>query len=153
VSRLELKVPPDVVWLFVAALMWLASATTPRLAIPFPLRVGVAVILTIVGVWAIVSARIVLERANTSWRPMTPGQATSLVTTGVYRVSRNPIYLGMLLVMLGWAVALASPGALVLSAVFVIFLNRFQIRPEEHALTAILGREYLDYLGRVRRWL
>ena len=152
-SRLELKVPPDVIWVLVAGLMWLASTRTPRLGLPTPVRVGIAVALTVLGAWAIVSARMSLERANTTWRPMTPGQSTSLVTSGVYRISRNPIYLGMLLVMLGWAVALASPFALVLSAVFVLYVDRFQIGPEERALSAVLGRDYLDYLARVRRWV
>ena len=152
-SHLELKVPPDVVWVLVAGLMWLASVRTPRLGLPSPLRIGIAVALTVVGVWAMVSARVLLERANTTWRPMTPGQATSLVTSGVYSLSRNPIYLGMLLVMLGWAVALASLAALALSSVFVLYLDRFQIGPEERALSAILGQEYLDYLARVRRWV
>lgn len=84
---------------------------------------------------------------------MTPGKTTSLVTSGVYSISRNPIYLGMLLVILGLAVALASPAALVLSAVFVVFIDRFQILPEERALSVILGQEYLDYVRRVRRWV
>jgi protein-S-isoprenylcysteine O-methyltransferase Ste14 len=153
VSRLELKVPPDVVWVLVAGLMWLVSLRTPRLDVASPIRVGTAVALTVVGVWLVVSARMSLERANTTWRPMTPGQATALVDTGVYRVSRNPVYLGMLFVMLGLAVALSSPAALALSAVFVLYIDRFQIEPEERALSAVLGREYLDYQGRVRRWL
>jgi len=153
VSRLELKIPPDVVWVLVAGLMWFVSVRTPRLDLPSSLRIGIGVVLTLGGVGAMASARASLERANTTWRPMIPEQTTSLVTSGVYGFSRNPVYLGMLLVMLGWAVLLASPAALVVSAVFVLYLDRFQIRPEERALSAILGQEYLDYLARVRRWL
>ena len=152
-SRLELKVPPDVVWVIVASLMWLASTKTPRLEIPSPVRVGIAVVLTVVGVLVMASARALLVRADTTWRPMTPGQTTSLVTSGAYGLSRNPIYLGMLLVMLGWAVLLSSPAALVVSSVFVVYLDRFQIGPEERALSAILGQEYSDYLKRVHRWV
>ena len=152
-SRLELKVPPDVVWVLVAGLMWLASATTPHVDIPSQFRVGTAVALTGVGVCAMVSARASLDRAHTTWRPMAPGRATSLVTSGVYGLSRNPIYLGMLFVLLGWAVLLASPAALASSGVFVLYLNRFQIGPEERALTATMGQEFLDYRVHVRRWL
>ena len=152
-SRLELKVPPDVVWVLVAGLMWLASLITPHLDLPSQLRIGAAVVLAVVGVWAVVSARVSLERANTTWRPMTPGQTASLVTSGVYGFSRNPIYLGMLLVLIGWAVLLGSPAAFALSGVFVVYLDRFQIGPEERALTAILGQGFLDYRARVRRWL
>jgi len=153
VSRLELMVPPDLVWVLVAVLMWLASIKTPRVSLPSPLRVTVAVALTIIGVWAMVAARVSLERAQTTWSPMAPRRTTSLVTSGVYGLSRNPIYLGMLLVMLGFAVALASPAAAVLSALFVLYLNRFQIVPEERVLAASLGQEYVDYVQRVRRWI
>jgi uncharacterized protein len=153
VSRLELKVPPDAILLLVAGLMWLAAAVTPRLAIPSALRVGAGVVLAGVGVWAIVDARVLLARADTTWRPMSPGQTSSLVTHGLYGVSRNPVYLGMYVVLLGGAVLLASPVALVLSGIFVLYLDRFQIRPEERALSAVLGAEYDDYLSRVRRWI
>lgn len=152
-SRLELKVPPDVVWLVVAALMWLASVGTPRVAVPVYVRLATAASLAGAGVWVVVAARIALERAHTSWLPQTPGQATSLVTSGVYGMSRNPIYLGMLLVIVAWAVVLASPVAVVLSTTFVLYLDRFQIFPEERALSVVIGQEYLDYRVRVRRWI
>jgi len=153
VSRLELKIPPDVVWVLVAGLMWLASLVTPHLDYPTPLRVGATVVLTVTGVWAIVSARVSLERANTAWGPMSPERTTSLVTSGVYGFSRNPMYLGMLLLLIGWAVLLATPAALAMAVVFVLYLDRFQIGPEERVLTRVLGQEYLDYMARVRRWL
>jgi len=153
VSRLKLKVPPDAVWLVVAALMWLASAITPALAIATLLRIAVAGALAALGIAVIVAARATLSRARTTWRPAEPGRATSLVTGGVYRFSRNPIYLGMLLALLAWAVVLASPLALALSAAFVLYMDWFQIGPEERALSAVIGDQYRDYLGRVRRWL
>jgi protein-S-isoprenylcysteine O-methyltransferase Ste14 len=153
VTGLELKVPPDAVWLGVAALMGLASLATPGLAISAPLRLVVAAPLVAAGIVFIVEARLVLSRAHTTWRPAEPGRTTSLVTHGVYRFSRNPIYLGMLLVLVAWGVLLASPVALVVSAAFVLYVDRFQIRPEERALSAVAGDEYRDYLRRVRRWL
>jgi len=153
VSRLELKVPPDVVWVLVAGAMWLASRYTPRLGLPSPIRVGVASLLTVGGVWLMGSARMLLEEANTTWRPMTPRQASAVVSTGVYHLSRNPIYLGMLLVLAGLAILLSSPAALAVSALFVVYLDRFQIEPEERALSDVLGQEYLEYLATVRRWI
>ena len=151
VSRLELKIPPDVVWVLVAGLMWLASLRTPKLDLPSPIRIGLAVVLTVVGIWFMVSARASLEKANTTWRPMSPGQTKSLVSSGVYRASRNPIYLGMLLVMLGFAVALSSLAALS-GVVCLRSLHRpLPSQPEERALSSVLGDEYLDYRARVRR--
>jgi protein-S-isoprenylcysteine O-methyltransferase Ste14 len=153
VSGLELKVPPDAVWLAVAALMWLGSLATPEVAVSAPLRLAVAAPLVAAGIAVILEARLVLSRAQTTWRPAEPGRTTSLVTHGVYRFSRNPIYLGMLLVLVAWAVGLASPVALLVAAAFVLYMDRFQIRPEERALAAVMGAEYRDYVRRVRRWL
>ncbi len=149
----ELKVPPDIVALIAAALMWVGSAVAPTVAIPAPLRVGVAAALFSIGVGFIVSARVVLGRANTTWLPARPGRTRHLVTTGVYRFTRNPMYLGTLLILLGWAVVLESPFALIFSAIYMFYINRFQIEPEERTLSARFGRDYGDYLRHVRRWL
>jgi len=152
-SGLELKVPPDVVWLLVAALMWLARATTPGLDVPATLRAAVTGLLIVGGVALIVAARVALNRAHTTWHPTEPQRTTALVTDGAFRYSRNPTYLGMLLVLIGWAVLLASPLALALTAGFVLYVDRFQIGPEERSLTATIGDEYREYASRVRRWL
>ena len=152
-SGLELKVPPDVVALVVAALMWVVSAVAPTLAIPLPFRVGIAAVLLAVGVGVIVSARVALGRANTTWMPARPERTSHLVTTGVYRFTRNPMYLGTLLILLAWAVVLESPFGLFLPPAYMFYMNRFQIGPEERTLSALLGRDYSDYLRHVRRWL
>jgi len=152
-SGLELKAPPDIVWLVVGAMMWLASTMTPGLAVAKPLRLVVAAALIALGVGLIVGARIMLDRAGTTWHPSDPERTTALVSGGVFRLSRNPTYLGMQLVLVGWAVVLASPLALVVSAVFALWIDRFQIRPEERALAALLGQEYRDYARAVRRWV
>ncbi|HET6475005.1 MAG TPA: isoprenylcysteine carboxylmethyltransferase family protein [Thermoleophilia bacterium] len=107
----------------------------------------------VVGVGLIVGARVVLDRAHTTWHPTEPECTTILVSGGVFRFSRNPTYLGMLLVLVGWGVVLANPLAFVLSAVFALWMSRFQIRPEERVLSVLLGQEYRDYASGVRRWV
>jgi protein-S-isoprenylcysteine O-methyltransferase Ste14 len=153
VSGLELKVPPDVVWLAVGVTMWLASKVTPGLTVPLPLRLIVAGLCVALGVGLVVGARVMLDRAHTTWHPTEPERTTSLVSGGVFRFSRNPTYLGMLLVLVGWGVVLANPLAFVLAAIFALWMSRFQIRPEERVLSALLGQEYRDYASRVRRWV
>lgn len=152
-SGLELKIPPDVVWVAVAALMWPASTVGRAVPITAPLRFGLAGALIAAGIALIVAARIMLDQAHTTWHPAEPGCTSSLVTRGVYSVSRNPTYVGMLLVLIGWAVVLASQLALAASALFVLYLNRFQIKPEERTLAALLGDDYCRYASRVRRWV
>lgn len=152
-SRLELKVPPDAVWLAAAALMWLVADLTPDLHVPGVLRAVAAGLLFAAGVVLIVAARVTLKRAHTTWHALHPEQSATLVTWGAHRYSRHPMYLGMLLVLIGLSVALASPAALVLTAPFVLYLDRFQIAPEERALIELAGDEYRTYARRVRRWV
>lgn len=153
-SRLELKIPPDVIWVAVAGLMWLASwVAAGGLGAAESFRRPLAVALIVIGTALIVAARVALERAGTTWHPSEPGRTTALVTSGVYRFSRNPTYLGMQIVLFSWAVMLASPAAVLVSALFVVYIGRFQIRPEESILSVSLGQEYRDYSQRVRRWV
>lgn len=93
------------------------------------------------------------RRAQTTVNPLTPQAASSLVTTGIYRVSRNPMYLGMLLLLAAFAVFLANAAALIILPVFILYMNRFQITPEERALSSMFGPDFTAYTERVRRWM
>jgi protein-S-isoprenylcysteine O-methyltransferase Ste14 len=152
-SSLELKIPPDVVWVAVAGLMWLTSRVSAGLGAVESFRRPLALVLLVLGTGLIVAARFALNNAGTTWHPTEPGRTTALVTSGAYRFSRNPTYLGMEIVLLSWAVVLASPAAALVSALFVAYVGRFQIRPEESTLSALLGPDYRDYSQHVRRWL
>lgn len=148
---LELRVPPLVLALVCALAMGLLSRWVAgwRLTMPWPLPA----LPTVAG--AVVAGAAVQAnwRARTTLNPMNPAQARSLVTDSVYRFSRNPMYLGMVLVLLGWAAWLGHPLALALVPLAALYLQRFQIRPEERALDAHFGPAYRLYCGRVRRWL
>ncbi len=85
--------------------------------------------------------------------PIKPGAASSLVSSGVYRFTRNPMYLGLSVTLLGWAVFLSNWLALLAVPVFVLYINRFQIDPEERVLSSLFGAEYAAYKEKVRRWL
>ncbi len=123
----------------------------PRGAWPFGL--GAALGLALAGGAIALAGLVEFSRARTTFNLLIP-RASTLVTTGIYRVTRNPMYLGMLLVLLGWAVWLgnAAPfGVLPLSP--VLLLNKLQIRPEERILRERFGEHYTRYAGRVRRWV
>ena len=93
------------------------------------------------------------RRVRTTFNPLAPQRASALVTTGVYRITRNPMYLGMLLVLAGWAWWLGSAAAWLGLPLSVLALNRLQIQPEERAMRQRFGDEYQRYAARVRRWL
>lgn len=150
---LELKIPPPIVAVAMAAAMWgLARAFAGfdvSNGVRIPLAVGLAIAGFLLSGWGIVSFR----RARTTINPHKPGEASALVSSGPYRFTRNPMYAGLLLVLLAWAAFLSSMPALLGPIAFVLYLNRFQIAPEERTLQWLFGSEYLAYKSRVRRWL
>ena len=150
---LDLKVPPLVVWLVVAALMWFVSRETPPFAFAIPAGDFIAGGLALAGTAMAVPGIAAFWRAKTTILPMKPDAASSLVTSGVYRRSRNPMYVGLLLVLAGWASFLSNALAFLFLPAFVSYMNCFQIEPEERALTARFGQDFTAYKSRVRRWL
>ncbi len=150
---LELKVPPPLVALLTAAAMWGIGGVTPVIKAPPRVRAVVAIVVALAGVATGISALAAFRRAKTTHNPMKPETSSSLVTSGVYRFTRNPMYAGLALALLAWAVFLSSPWALLGIVVFVLYMNRFQIAPEERILAGKFGAAYSAYQGTVRRWL
>jgi protein-S-isoprenylcysteine O-methyltransferase Ste14 len=152
-SVLELKVPPLALLFLMAALMWLVTRAIPALQITVPaqtfLGVGFAIAGAAISAFGVVS----FWRANTTVNPMNPSASSSLVTRGIYALTRNPMYLGFLLVLVGWAVYLSHTLAFLLLPVFIFYMNTFQIEPEERVLASLFGQEFITYKSRVRRWL
>lgn len=150
---LELKVPPPAVALTVALAMWLASWLVAPLPVPFGVRAAVAIALLSIGMGFSVAGMVAFRRARTTMNPMKPGAASSLVCSGIYRFTRNPMYLGLLFDLLAWAVFLSNVAALLGVPLYMLYIHRFQIVPEERALAALFGGEYAAYRQKVRRWL
>jgi protein-S-isoprenylcysteine O-methyltransferase Ste14 len=150
---LELRIPPPIVGLTVAAAMWLA-ASRPSLWPPSsPVRLSASVILLAAGIATALSAVMSFRQAQTTVNPLKPETSTSLVSTGIFGRTRNPMYLGMLIGLLAWAVYLASAPAWLGPAAFVLYITRFQIVPEERAMHSLFGSAFSDYARRVRRWV
>ena len=130
-SSLELRVPPVAVASGAALCMWLLSRWTPGLEWGQPWRLGIAVLLLTTGVVVAVAGVLEFRRARTTVNPTTPQAASSMVRAGIYRHTRNPMYLGMLLILAAWAAWLANLAAAALLPAFLLYINRFQIEPEE----------------------
>ena len=152
-NALELKVPPLVLVLVLAGVMWFAAMQLPSLAITLPWRYGLAVTISGVGILFIFGGVYAFQKAKTTVNPTKPSAASSVVTSGVYRLSRNPMYVGFLLGLIGWATFLSHTLPFLLLPIYVAYMNRFQISPEERALSAKFGDEYETYKQAVRRWL
>lgn len=152
-SSLELKIPPPAVALLFGFLMWLASSLVAPVEVPFGPRVTVALVLVSLGLVFGVSAMVAFRRIKTTMSPIKPAATSSLVTTGPFRFTRNPMYLSLLLYLLAWAVYLSNLLTLLFLPVFVFYINQFQIKPEERVLSSLFGQEYAAYKERVRRWI
>jgi len=150
---LELKVPPPVVGLSMAILMWFTAKKVPALELALPQRKGLVLGLLAAGVCVSVLGVASFRRAGTTVNPLKPERSSYLVTSGIYRYTRNPMYLGLLLILLAWAVFLANIVAFIFLPAFIAYLNRFQIRPEEKALALMFGQDFANYRSKVRRWL
>lgn len=150
---LELKIPPPAVALLIGVAMGLGAGLGPVLDAPLALRVTALVVLALVGGGLALAGDLAFKRARTTINPLKPQNATALVTGGIYRYTRNPMYAGLALVVLGWAAFLGSAVALLGPVAFVAYITRFQIAPEERVLSAKFGAAYRAYTVRVRRWL
>jgi len=150
---LELKVPPPAVAFVTAVLMWLVSRVVPAFTFIFPARNLFAISLAAVGVITGISGVVTFWRARTTVNPMKPQSSASLVIWGVYTVTRNPMYLGGLLILTGWAIFLSNALGFLFLPAYILYINCFQIAPEERALTSLFGQEFVAYKSRVRRWL
>lgn len=150
---LELKIPPVIVVAIAALLMWLVAWMTQAWRFVFPGYVVVAIALVVAGGLISVAGVVEFRRARTTVNPMKPGDSSSLVASGVYTWTRNPMYFGFAVVLVGWAVYLANPVSLLVLPGFILYMNRFQIVPEERALKSLFGAAFECYRERVRRWL
>lgn len=150
---LEHRIPPPVVALAIALMMWLSTLWLPALGLTPILRYGAALAVFVAGICFLLPAARAFRSAGTTINPIRIESASDLVTDGVYRLSRNPMYVSLTLALLAWALLLDSLWVFAGPAVFVAWMTRFQIIPEERVLAEKFGETYVDYCQQVRRWL
>ena len=150
---LEHRVPPPLVGLLVGAGMAALVGFGPTLPWPDVVRHGLSVLFVMAGIGFDLAGLLAFRKARTTVNPLRPRNASAMVTGGIYRYTRNPMYVGILLLLLAWAVHLSALWPFVGLPLFVLYIGRFQIAPEERALQSLFGKAYDDYAARVRRWL
>ncbi len=152
-SSLELKVPPVLVLLLSAAAMWVVKGLVPGHGFRVPGQDIIAALAFTAALAVGVRGVLVFRRHETTVNPSTPDAASSVVTSDIFRYTRNPMYVALVLVLVAWGLFLASLPALLVLPGFVAYMTRFQILPEERALSARFGAPYDDYRRTVRRWV
>ena len=149
--HIKTKIPPPLVALTFRFLINYTKNIFPKIEIRNESIFGSFMIIT--GLIIILSAIILFKKYQTTISPINPSNATKLITDGVYKFSRNPMYLGLLLVLFGISIILNPTGGLFLMPLFILYLNLFQIIPEENAMVDLFEDEFLEYKKNVRRWI
>lgn len=149
----QLRIPPAMLVMVFAAAMFGLAWLVPSAAIDIPARLSAAASLAALGGAVAIAGVMAFRQHRTTVNPLTPKQASALVATGIYRFSRNPMYLGFLVALVGWAIFLANGAAALALPAFVLYMNAFQIKPEEQALAEKFGHQFTAYTQAVRRWL
>ena len=152
-KALELKIPPPIYALSIALLMWLLNKYIPIAhVIEAPWNksgLGIIIVAGMLDLWSL----LLFLKKHTTFNPMKPEDTTGLVITGLYKISRNPMYVGLLTMLFGFAVWLGSLTPFFALPLFYLVITAMQIKPEEKSLLKKFGKEYQTYKDSVRRWL
>ena len=150
-KSLENKIPPAVVWLVCALIMKSIAYVLPFVALPhLPIA---AVVMALIGIGAGIAGIWNFYKARTTMNPLEPSKATHFVSEGIYKLSRNPMYVGLACCLVSWAIWLSYLLPWLGVLLFIAYMTRFQIIPEERVLRQKFGDEYQNYCLKVRRWL
>jgi len=152
-STFEARVPAPIIALGIATLMRLVTQAPPGPGASDPLWQSAGTAAMQLSAVIAIAAFYAFWRARTTINPMRPERASTLVTRGIYRFTRNPLYLSLVLLLIAYAIRLWSLPALAGPVLFVAYVQRFHITPEERALQAKFGEAFTDYKRQVRRWL
>ncbi len=151
--KLELRVPPVAVFLLVVLLMYWLKGLTPNFMITVPFVEFVVAILTLLSGFVGIAGLYEFRKLKTTVNPVKPEFATTVVSTGVFAYTRNPMYVALLLLIIALGLWWQHLSVILCGALFISYMNRYQIKPEEHVLERLFGEDYLKYKNRVRRWV
>jgi len=152
-EHMKTTIPPPILGMIIGVGMWFFDDLLPNYSIQFSGQSYLAILLGLIGLSIDIISVLAFFKAKTTINPLSPEKTNTLVINGLYRISRNPMYLGMLLMLIAWCLWLGNPVNLLLVGLFVIVINTLQIIPEESVLQKHFGQQYIDYKNRVRRWL
>ena len=150
---MKLRIPPPLVAFTFALAMWVTSVATSGATLESELLIPLSLLILVAGLSVNTLALITFRRGKTTINPLKPDTASQLMRTGIYRLSRNPMYLGMLLMLCAWTIWLGNFVNVVTLPLFVWYMTKFQIIPEELALAELFPEEFSTFKAEVRRWI
>ncbi len=152
-QALELKIPPPLLYIICMLLMYVIRLLVPVCAVALPFSEWIVSGCVLAAGCFGLSGVYEFKKAKTTVHPVKMEGVTAIVDSGAYRFTRNPMYLGLLLLLFGFGYWQQNLLSLAVCVGFVVYMNRFQIKPEERFLKQEFGKAYSDYKARVRRWI
>lgn len=152
-NRLETKVPPVIVFIISAIFIWLLAGKPSGLDLGFNFYHLTAFFLVISGLAIALSAVFTFRKNKTTVDPINPEKAEEIVTEGIFQYSRNPMYLGLAIILAALSVTFQSLISIAGVLFFITYITRFQIMAEERAMIEIFDHAYQEYMKKVRRWI
>lgn len=150
---MKTRIPPPVYLVIAAVSMKLLDRYGFGLSVDVPFATPIAFFLAATAAAILTAAILLFRRLQTTVDPLHPHAASTLVHSGIFRITRNPMYLGMAVMLIAGAVFLQSVTGLLVTGLFVLILTEMQIKPEEQALRQLFGDDYATYCNKVRRWI
>jgi protein-S-isoprenylcysteine O-methyltransferase Ste14 len=148
---METKIPPPIVTLIFGLAIYLSRTIFPEIEIQYSSFFGM--VLLLLGFLILISAVKLFRNDKTTVNPLSPEQATKLVTNGIFKLSRNPMYLGMAVILASVAVFFNIIGGIIFMALFCLYITKFQIIPEEKAMKELFAQDFEQYMQATRRWI
>lgn len=148
---METKIPPPIVTLIFGLAIYLSRTIFPKIEIQYSSFFGM--VLLLLGFLILISAVKLFRNDKTTVNPLSPEQATKLVTNGIFKLSRNPMYLGMAVILASVAVFFNIIGGIIFMALFCLYITKFQIIPEEKAMKELFAQDFEQYMQATRRWI
>lgn len=148
---LQHKVPPPIVTLIFGLVIYFSKTCFPSIRFDYDSLTGIGLI--ILGLAIIIIAVSSFRKYQTTVNSLKPNTASKLVTEGVFKFTRNPMYLGMLIILTGISIQFNLIGGLIFLPIFILYINYFQIIPEENAILELFKEDFINYKNKVRRWI
>ena len=148
---METKIPPPIVTLMFGLAIFFSREMLPVVEIQHSSYLGIFLLL--MGFFILISAVRLFRKYNTTVNPLSPNQATKLVTDGIFKYTRNPMYLGMAFILGSIAVFFNLLGGIILVPIFCAYITKFQIIPEERAMSDLFSDDFDKYIKETRRWV
>ena len=145
------KIPPPILVLILITSNYFSQNQLETMYLPYKLSISILILL--VGTLILINPVFKFIKSKTTVNPVKFTKVSKLVTTGIFKYSRNPMYLGMIFVIISTSIFYLNYYSILTPFIFYFWINRFQIKREEIFLAKKFGKEYLSYKSKTRRWI